>query len=238
MSRMRPNYFSSSLSNKVRKMSSMIEIFKGLEPSELASFFKNMQVRVYPAGSMVFMPEDSTCRRLYILTQGRVALYRLTAAGKRMVTRQILPGTVFGVRGVLGHTMRRNFAEAIEDSTIAIVTRKQFLAYLKRQPDLILRLLETTYNALCLLEERLTQAVYSPIRVRLAYFLLTNVDSASEVLANFTHEEIGNTIGAVRQTVTETLSIMQKQGLVLTKPKQIQIIDRHGLEEIIRDWNS
>lgn len=184
------------------------------------------------------MPEDSSCERLYILQQGRVDLYRLTASGKRLVTRQILPGSVFGVRGLLGRIMQKNFAEAVEDSIISIITQEQVLALLKHRPELTLRILEMVCNRLYLLEERLVETVYNPVSVRLAYFLLTNANSVSGVLTHITHEQIGNTIGAVRQTVTETLSLMRKQGLVMTKPKQIQIINRHGLEEIIQGVDS
>lgn len=209
-----------------------MDLFKGLEPTELALFFNEVELKHYPAGSIVFTPEDSSCERLYILKEGRVDRYRLTASGKRLVTRKILPGSVFGVMGLLGRTMQGNFAEAIEDSFIYVVTREHVLALLKRQPDLTLRILEIVGNRLRLLEERLVEAVYSPVSVRLAHFLLINADPNSGVLTNLTHEEIGNTIGAVRQTVTETLSLMRKQGLVLTEPKQIRIINRHGLEEI------
>ena len=58
------------------------------------------------------------------------------------------------------------------------------------------------------------------------------------MLTDVTHEEIGDIVGAVRQTVTETLSRMRNQGLILTKQKQIQIIDRHGLEEIVQGSKS
>jgi CRP/FNR family cyclic AMP-dependent transcriptional regulator len=193
-----------------------------------------VEVRTYPAGSIVFIPEDPSCERLYILLLGRVDLYRLTTSGKRLVTRQILPGSVFGVRGLLGRIMQKNFAEAVEDSIISIITQEQVLALLKRRPELTLRILEMVCSRLYLLEERLVETVYNPVSVRLAYFLLTNANSVSGVLTNITHEEIGNTIGSARQTVTETLSLMRKQGLVMTKPKQIQIINRHGLQEIIQ----
>ncbi len=211
-----------------------LDLFKGLEPSELALFFDKVKLKHYPAGSIVFTPEDSSCERLYILKEGRVDRYRLTTGGKRLVTGRILPGSVFGVMGLLGRTMQGNFAEAAEDSTIYVVTRQHVLALLKRQPDLTLRLLEIVGNRLRLLEERLVDAFYSPVNVRLALFLLTNADPDSGVLTNFTHEEIGNTIGAVRQTVTEILGLMRKQGLILTEPKQIRIINRHGLEEIVQ----
>jgi CRP/FNR family transcriptional regulator len=130
--------------------------------------------------------------------------------------------------------MQKNFAEAVEDSNICIIAREQVLVLLKRRPELALQTMEMVCKRLYLLEERLVETVYNPVNVRLAYFLLTNADSATGVLTNITHEEIGDTIGAIRQTVTETLSLMRKKGLILTEPKQIRIIDRHGLEEIIR----
>ncbi len=177
-----------------------MELFKGLEPAELASSFDDAEVRTYPAGSIVFTPEDSSCERLYILQQGRVSLYRLTANGKRLVTSQILPGAVFGVRALLGRVMQKNFAEAVKDSNICIITREQVLALLKRRPELTLQIMEMVCKRLYLLEERLVETVYNLVSVRLAYFLLTNADSTTGVLTNITQEEIGNTIGAVRQT--------------------------------------
>lgn len=232
-----PDHFSFKRQDNLQNINSLFtetELLRELESVEFGSSFDEMTVRIYPAGSMVFMPEDPSCERLYILKQGRVNLYRLTANGKCLVTRQIQPGSVFGVRGLLGRTMQKNFAEAVEDSTIGTISREQVLALLKRRPDLTLRILETVCNRLYLLEERLVETVYNPVSLRLAYFLLTNVDSVSGILTNVTHEEIGNTIGAVRQTVTETLGVMRRQGLILTGPKRIRIINRHGLEQIIQ----
>jgi len=207
------------------------DIFKGIEPAELGMLFDDMEQQFYPAGTILFMPEDSS-ERLYILRQGQVDIYLLTSAGKRLVTRRILPEMVFGMMGILGQTMQGNFAETIEDSIVCMITREDVLALLKRQPDVALHILEIVGNRLRLLEERLMETAYSPVIIRLAHFLLTNADPTSGLLSDITHEEIGDTIGAVRQTVTETLSRMRKQGLILTRPKQIQIINRHNLEEI------
>jgi len=211
-----------------------VELFKRLEPTELALFLKELEDRTYLAGSMVFTPEDASCEQLFVLKQGQVDLYRLTTGGKRLVTRRIIPGQVFGVMGLIGRTMQENFAQAITDSVICIITREQVLALLKQRPDFMLSMLEVISNRLRLLEERLMEAAYSPVNVRVAHFLLANADSASGVLTGVTHEEVANTVGAVRQTVTENLSLMRKQGLILTGPKEIRIIDREGLQELIR----
>jgi CRP/FNR family transcriptional regulator len=130
--------------------------------------------------------------------------------------------------------MQENFAEAIEDSYIYVVTREHVLSLLKRQPDLTLRILEIVSDRLRLVEKRLLEAVYSPVNVRLANFLLASADPVSGVMTNISHEEIGNTIGAARQTVTTNLNTMRKQGILIIKQKMIQIMDRSRLEVIIR----
>jgi CRP-like cAMP-binding protein len=209
-------------------------LFKGLKPEKLDLLFEKTEIRAYPKGSLIFMPEEFSCENLYLLNQGQVEMYRLTINGKRLVTRHILPGGIFGVRGLFDRRMQKNFAEAIEDSNIGIITREQVLEHLKLQPNLMLQILENVCSRLYLLEDRLVEAVYNPVSVRLAYYLLTNADAASGVLIDVTHEEIGSRIGAVRQTVAENLSLLRKQGLIQTQSRMIRIIDRHRLEEVIR----
>lgn len=220
----------------VKAMSTLndTDIFKGINPKELSILFDGMDMQNYPAGTILFMPEDS-CEKLFILKQGQVDLYQLTPSGKRLVTRRISPGTVFGMMGLLGQTVRGNFAETTEESTICNLTREDVLAVLTHQPDIAIRILDILGNRLRLLEERLVSTVYSPVIVRLAHFLLTNTDTTSSVLNNVTHEEIGNVIGAVRQTVTEALNSLKNHDLILIKSKHIQIIDRQGLEKIVED---
>jgi len=240
MSHSRPKPSSSKRIRKLPKaMSSLYgaDLFQGIKPAELGRLFDGVELQTCPAGTILFTPEDP-CETLYILREGRVELYRLTASGKRLVTRQILPESVFGVMGLLGQTMQGNFAETIEDSSIYTITREDVLTLLKRRPDIALRMLEIVGNRLRLLEERFLEAVYSPVDVRLAHFLLTYADSASGELVDITHEEIGDTIGAVRQTVTETLGLMRKRGLIRTGPKHIEIIEQRGLEAIARSSES
>jgi CRP-like cAMP-binding protein len=208
------------------------DLFRGIELSQLGLLFDNTKVQNYPIGTMLFTPDESS-ERLYILKQGRVDLFRLTASGRRLVTRRIEPGSVFGLMGLLGQTIQGNFAETIEDSEIYTITREDVLALFKKRPDVALRILEIVGNRLRLLEERLLETVYSPVKVRLAHFLLSNADLSSGLLTNITHEEIGDNIGAIRQTVTEVLGLMQRQGLIVIRPRKIRIVDRQGLEKLV-----
>lgn len=208
------------------------EVRRRIEAKEFGLFFDNVEEKTYPAGTMLFTPEE-TGEKLFILRQGWVDLFRVTRSGKRLVTRKIFPGSVFGDMGLLGQTTRGDYAETIEDSIIGSVTREDILKILKLHPEICLRLLEVVGTRLRLIEERLLEASYSPVRVRIAHFLLTNSDPATGIVANFTHEEIGDIIGAARQTVTETLNLLKNQGLVFIEPKKLRVISRSGLKKIV-----
>lgn len=172
-------------------------------------------------GTVFFGPDDSS-ERLFILKLGRVELYRLTSEGKRLVTRRIGPGTIFGEIGLLGQTLQGCFAEATENSLVCVATRDDVIQLLRERPGVALRLLE----------ERLEQVAFSSVKARLASFILANMDPSSGVVAGYTHAEIGDTTGALRQTVTETLSEMQRQGLVEVGHKRILVTNRKVLEDI------
>ncbi len=134
--------------------------------------------------------------------------------------------------GLLGRTMQGNFAEATEDSSAYVLTRERVLEWLRREPDFALSVLENLGNRVRHLEERLVEAAYSSVSARLARYVLDNAGRKSGILSNLTHEQIGNSIGAVRQTVTEKLGDLRRQRLISIEPRQIKIINRPGLEKI------
>lgn len=211
-----------------------VDVLKDLAHDEVTALFHRMVVRDCKPGTVFFMPEDST-ESLFILKTGYADLYRLTPGGKRLVTRHIEPGTIFGEMGLLGQSMQGCFAEATDDSLVCIATKDDVLRLLKERPTVALRLLEGLGNRLRLLEQRLEQTAFSPVKVRLASFIMANMDPATGAVRGYTHEEIGDMIGALRQTVTETLSELQKQHLIEVGHKRILVVDRQGLEQVASD---
>ncbi|MDO8637471.1 MAG: helix-turn-helix domain-containing protein, partial [Dehalococcoidia bacterium] len=99
-------------------------------------------------------------------------------------------------------------------------------------PDVAISLLELVGTRLRLIEERLLESAYSPVAVRLAHFLLTNMGKDSQLVTGFKQIEIADSIGAVRQTVGEALNLMQRQGILKVEPKRIRVLLPHRLKEI------
>ena len=210
-----------------------VDIFQDLSREEIEDLFKGTVLKECVPGTVFFTPEDSS-ERVFILKLGQVEVYRLTANGKRLVTRRIGPGTIFGEMGLLGQTLQGCFAEATESSLVCMATKDDILQLLRERPDIAIRLLDSIGSRLKSLEDRLEDAIFSPVKVRLARFLLSSLDSASNAVSGYTQAEIGDTIGALRQTVAETLSELEGQGLVEVGRKQIRVINRPALEEIAK----
>jgi CRP/FNR family transcriptional regulator, cyclic AMP receptor protein len=208
-----------------------VDIFQDLSREEIEGLFKGTVLKECAPGTVFYTPEDSS-ERVFILKLGRVEVYRLTAQGKRLVTRWIGPGTIFGEMGLLGQTLQGCFAEATESSLVCMATRDDILQLLRERPDITIRLLDSIGNRLKSLEDRLEDAIFSPVKVRLARFLLSRLEPASNAVSGYTQAEIGDVIGALRQTVAETLSDLEGQGLVEVGRKQIRVINRSALEEI------
>ena len=211
-----------------------VDVFKDLTRDEIERLGKEFPMQVCTSGTRFFNPDDPT-ECLFILKEGQVELYRLTASGKKLVTRRLGPGSIFGEMGLMGQTMHGEFAEATGDALVCTATRVDLLRILREHPDVAVRLLEAIGNRVKVLEERLEHAVFSPVPVRLASFILANADLKGGSVSGLTHAEIGDTIGALRQTVTETLSKWREEGLIEVGHKRIQIKVWDGLIEIARE---
>ncbi len=208
-----------------------VDVFKDLPREEIDRLTKGFTMRECRPGTVFFTPDDSA-ERLFILKKGHVELYRLEASGKRLVTRRLGPGTFFGEMGLLGQSMQGEFAESTEDAIVCTATREDVMKILMQHPEVTIRLLESIGNHLRNLDNRLEHAVFSPVRVRLAAFLLENAHAEAGALSGLTHAEIGETIGALRQTVTEALSDLAREGLVEVSHKKVRILNRTGLQDI------
>lgn len=213
------------------------ELFKSLAREELELLVEGIETKTFAPKHMFFMPGDTGSSKLYVLQSGMIELYRLTAAGKRLVYWKIPAGSAFGFRGMFGTKKQGNFAVAVEECKIWEIPKEKFLSVLRKNPDIAVRMLDIVFHRLHLLEDRYIDSAYHSVKERLAYFLLNNSDDKTGILSNFSHEEIGNNIGAVRQTVTEHLNEFVKEGVLSIKRKQVKILNRKGLVNFLEDYD-
>lgn len=218
----------------IREYLRAMEMFRDLPPVDLEHFAHALIMKQCTPGTIFFTPEDTT-ERLFILKEGEVVLYRLSASGKRLVLAHVKPVTIFGEMGLLGQSMHGCFAESVADSLVCIATRDEVLGLLRDHPETAIHLLESVGNRLHAVEERLAGLALRPVPARLATILLSQANADTMDVTGLTHAELGDMIGAMRQTVTETLASLQRDGVVEVHPKSIRITDPGALRNLAED---
>jgi CRP-like cAMP-binding protein len=190
-----------------------IDIFRDLRPEDVSALDHQTEMRTCPKGRLVFSQEDRA-EALFLLKKGRVQLYRLTPSGKRLELGTIEPGTFFGEMPLLGESLRHTYAEATSDSLLCVMSRVDVERLIRERPQVALRMMEVLGRRLALGEARLEEMAYRSVPTRIAAVLLRLSEGHDGDEIRITHQELGDMIGALRETVTKILDEFQEAGLV------------------------
>jgi len=206
-----------------------MDIFCDLEPEAMAAFEQQTEMRTCRKGQILYSQEDRA-EVLFLLKRGRVQLYRLTPSGKRLEVAVIEPGTFFGEMPLLGESLRHTFAEAVEDSLICVMSRADIEGLMRRRSEVALRMIEVMGRRLALCEARLEEMAYRSVPARIAAVLVRLSQGRNGQVVSITHQELGDMIGALRESVTKVLDDFQRAGLVELGRGRVILRDVAGLQ--------
>ncbi len=208
-----------------------VDIFADLSPAEMEQMAQAAPMRRYRPGEMVWTPDQPT-EALFILKQGRVRIFRVSADGRALTTAIVGPGTIFGEMVVVGQLMHGNYAEALEEAVVCVMTRRDVHRLLLADPRIAARISEILGRRLATLEQRLSDAVFKSVPARVAGALLTLASPRAlgrGRVAHVTHSQLADLAGTSRETATKVLGELADAGLVQLGRGRIAIRDEDGL---------
>lgn len=216
------------------------EFFSKLSTAALADFAAMEFPTLYPAGIVLFT-ERQTPQGVYVVVSGEVKLSMNSSDGKRLILRIAKAGEVLGLPAAINGGLSEITAETLHPARIAVIDRDDFLGFLRRHPE--------GYQALTVELSRHLDMVCGQLRTvglsssapeKLARLLLDWSENGHTTEAGtrfhfpLTHEEIGEFIGASRETVTRTLSVFKTRRLVSCHGATLTITSRLALESFAR----
>lgn len=208
------------------------DLFHGLDDEQMAHVEKMTVMTRCQRGRLVYAAGQPG-EALFLLKKGKVHLYRITPDGRKLITAVITPGTLFGNMAFTATTLADSFAEAVEDSVLCAMSRHDLEELIKKYPSISLRLLNIVSRRVLELEARLEEGLLRDMQARVAAALLRlrEDQGSDEVLV--THQELADSLGTYRETVTHTLGNLQARGLVSLERSRIRILGEQGLREIV-----
>lgn len=209
---------------------SKAEVFRDLSHSEMEEIERVTTMTTCRKGRQFYAPGDSS-EVLFILKKGRVQISRMAEDGRKLTIAILEPGAIFGEMPMLSQSMQDSTAEALDDCTICIMSRHDLESMVTTNPHVALNIIHNLAARVHDLESRLEMQAFQSVAERLAATLLRLAGDGNEIVGA-SHQQIGETIGASRETVTRTLGDFRAQGLIELARAHIVIRDRPGLEAL------
>jgi len=208
-----------------------VDIFCDLSPAEMDAIAAAAPMKTYAAGEVLFSP-DNPVEMLFILKRGRVRIFRVSADGRALTTAIMTPGTIFGEMVLLGQRMHDNYAEALDEAVVCVMSRSDVQRYLLSDPRIAARITAILGQRLVDMERRLSDTVFKSVRQRIATTLATLagqerryvVGSRTPVVA-LTHQQIAALVGTSRETATKILDDFADRGLIRLGRGRITLLD-------------
>jgi CRP/FNR family transcriptional regulator len=216
------------------------EFFKALPAAALADLEPLLVPSNYPSNVVLFN-ETQPNSGIYVVLEGEVKLSINSADGRRLAFHIAKPGGVLGLSSTLSGGAYEMTADTLYPTKIAHVTRQTFLQFLVRHNDvypIVTREISNSFNLAC--DQLRMVGLSTSVHERLARLLLVWSDGSDQKAEgtrcrlSMTHEEIGEFIGASRETVTRTLSIFKNRHLVAQHGCTLTIPSRNALENYAR----
>ena len=214
--------------------------FLGTIPSsDRSELIELSQRRSYRRHEFIFQL-GSPCEHVYLLSQGRVKIFGLSALGKEVIHWFCLPGDLFGLAEMARGGPRRVYAQACVDCELFAVPIDQFKTFLALHPSTSMAVIDVLSYRLRALGDMLQNLTSDDVTTRVVKLLLRlcsrygkRVDGQICLDLPLTHQEMADMIGATRQTVTTVLGELKRRGAVRVENHQIRIEREDVLERII-----
>ncbi len=209
---------------------SEVDIFTDLNDQEMATIAAAAPMREFSSGELLYSPPQPM-ETLFILKQGRVRIFRVSPDGRALTTAILTPGTIFGEMLLLGQQMHDNFAEALDQVTVCVMTRPDVQRFLLSDARIAARISEILGNRVSQLERRLSDTVFKSVPQRVATTLCLLADQEPRRLlgrgiqVQLTHEQVAALAGTSRETTTKILNEYADQGLIHLGRGKVTIVD-------------
>lgn len=217
------------------KQIAAIPLFKGLTEDQLCQLSTIVIERTYRRGQTIFSEGDEG-NGFYVVSSGRVKIFKLSHEGKEQILHIFGSGEPFGEVPVFSGEHFPAHAETLEESKILFFPRSAFIELIKKHPSLALNMLAVLSKRLrrftALIEDLSLKEVPGRLSAYLLYLSETKNRSANLKL-DISKTQLASLLGTIPETLSRILARMSAEDLIESDGhRTIKIRDREGLEAL------
>ena len=209
------------------------ELFGGIDGAARRRIAEHVAERVVERGQCVFT-QDEPGDRMYVLAEGSVKLFVASRDGGIVELVRHRPPATFGEVALLDGGPRSASAEAVERSTLLVVTRAELLRLLRAEDQVAEALLRTLGTIVRRTTRQVSDLAFLDLQGRIARRLLALATEGDGLprTRRVTQAELASMVSGARQTVNQALRSLESRGYIRADGGGFEILDRRRLEHL------
>jgi CRP/FNR family transcriptional regulator len=204
----------------LRQLSRVLRVLSDDELERLAPLLSE---RRFAAREMLFSTGEPA-ERVYLMLKGRVKVYQISDNGKEIILDVVGRGGVIGDMAIVENGERTATAQALEETVALAISWEDFAHVIQRSPQLGFAMAELMAHRLVNMQRNFANMVTKPVGARLADALLER-NAGGIIHLGLTHQELGQTIGTSRETVTALLGRFAHLGAIEPVPGGYRVLN-------------
>ncbi len=215
--------------------SRLAETVTGKDP--FATLKEDRNVNKYKKKQVIYS-EGNHPGRLYYILKGKVKTFKTNEDGKELTVGLFNEGDFLGYIPLLENEPYKETAEAMEDSELAIIPRKDFDDLLNNNKDVALKIIRLLANNITEKENQLLGLAYNSLRKRVAEALITLMKKYKKpekenFSIHISREDLANIAATATESLIRTLSDFRSEKLIDIKDGHIVVLNEKKLHDML-----
>jgi CRP/FNR family cyclic AMP-dependent transcriptional regulator len=175
---------------------------------------------------------------LYFVSKGVVKTFKISDAGKELITTIYKEGDFFGYTPLLEETTYKDNAEALEDSQVMIIPKADFFNLINTDAGISKKFIKLLSSNLAEKEEHLLQLAYNSVRKRVADGLLHvnekyKKNPTDKPKLEISRENLAQVVGTATESLIRVLSDFKSEKLIELQDGKIVVINEAKLKNLL-----
>lgn len=183
--------------------------------------------------------EGAPCEGLWIVTEGRIKIFRTSAGGREQVLHVEGPGATLGEVPLFDRAGYVASATAQTAARLLWIPRREIDALCRRHPEVALAIIATMARRVRAFASLAGDLALRSVRTRLSRLLLDEARRTGrltpegvELTLPGTREEIAARIGTVREPLSRALATLVREGVMAVRGRRLLVRDLKRLEGV------
>jgi CRP/FNR family transcriptional regulator len=193
--------------------------------------------RVAQPRNTVIFHEGEPCRGMYIVESGAIKLYKESPDAREHVLHIAYPGDSIGEAALFLGKGYPASAAAVQDSSLILLRKDEFLRLLRENPDISFRLMAAMATWAHRLVSSIQSLTLKDAGSRFADYLLSRVPSGTKregaiVDLGMPKQVLASHLGMTGETLSRLIARFEEDRLIVCEGRKAQLLAVEDLEDL------